>query len=484
MASRNSQGLLFTVIILTIMMFICGGLAVWMFMTSNELSDQLTLAKQKTTEAEARERTWIQVAEICKAQVGTADSKFGEMAGLRNSVNSSGDQKAVQTLKSLDDSYNAIVGQKINTDDNSGANPTYLNVVESLSSVLSVKHNELAEANNRYTTLQSQTKIDIAEKDEEIASITKKFNDATDKLKTATNDFTKTIGELKKANDENQVTIAEAGNKQTQLISDYNKVKTQLETEKQQLAKTVTDLQDRLKQLTGTNNVVPDGRIISVDNRGKFVQVNLGKADRLRIKQTFLVFDRSETNFETARPKATIEVTSVAGDRDHISDARISEANAGDPILPGDHILSPTWDPGYQVPIAIAGFIDLDGDGKSDRVRFEGMVRQNGGVIVAYHDEEGIRRGEIDANTRYLVTGTINVTDKAKLRNISDAFTYYRNQAQQYRVEELSVRRFIELMGVKFRPAVTKMDHRIGTNPKEDFVEPKKFRSRSAFGDK
>ena len=477
MASQNSQGYLFTIIILTIMMFVCGGIAVWMFMRSNELNDQLTAANEKASKAESRERTWFKLVEICKAQVGTPDSKFGELTQLKNNVNSSSDQKAVQALKSLEESYQQIVGQKISTDDNSGSNPTYLTVVKSLSSVLSTKHNDLAVANNKYQTLQSQTKIDLAEKDEEITSITKKFTDANDKLKTATLDFNKTITQLKKSQIETQATIAESGNKQTELITDHNQIKAQLETEKRKLVAENKELQKQLKKLTATNNSVPDGRIISVDKPGDFVQVNLGKADQLRIKQNFLVFDRTETNFETAQPKAKIEITRIASDSDHIADARIHDRTAGDPILPGDHILSPTWDPGYRVPIAVAGLIDLDGDGKSDRIRFEGLVRQNGGVIVAIHDEEGRRRGEIDSNTRFLVTGK-NTGESPK---ISTALTYYRNQAKEYNVEEMSIRRFINLMGVQVRGKMVKLDHQLGKNAPEVVQEERKFQPRSAF---
>ena len=316
----------------------------------------------------------------------------------------------------------------------------------------------------------------MAEKDEEITSITKKFTDAQDKLKTATADFNKTVDQLKKSQAEAQLTIAESGNKQNQLITDHNLVKNRLETEKQKLVAENGELQKQLKRLTATNNSIPDGRIISVDKPGDFVQINLGKADQLRIKQNFLVFDRSETNFETAQPKAKIEVTRIASDSGHIADARIHHQNAGDPILPGDHILSPTWDPGYRVPIAIAGFIDLDGDGKSDRIRFEGLVRQNGGMIVASHDEDGKRRGEIDSNTRFIVTG-VNTGTNPK---VNEAFSYYRKQAKEYNVEEMSVRRFLNMMGVQVRGKMIKLDHRIGTNKPE--VVEREFVPRSAFG--
>ena len=477
MASRDSQGYLLAIIFLTILMILFGGIAVWMFMRSNELGDQLAAAEDKTTKAEERERTWIKLVEICKAQVGTADSKFGELTQLKNNVRGSSDQAAVQALKSLDESYQQIVGQKISTDDNSGANPTYMNVVESLSTVLSTKHNDLAVANNKYTTLQSQTKIDLAEKDEEITSITKKFTDAQDKLKTATADFNKTVGELRKSADEAKSTITQAGIKQNELITEHNKVRNQLETDMQKVVLENKELQTQLKKLTATNNSVPDGRIISVDKPGDFVQVNLGKADQLRIKQNFLVFDRSETNFETASPKAKIEITRVASDSDHIADARIHQRTAGDPILPGDHILSPTWDPGYRVPIAVAGLIDLDGDGRSDRIRFEGLVRQNGGTIVAIHDEDGRRRGEIDSNTRFLVTGV----NSGKNPKINEAFSYYRKQAKEYNVEEMSVRRFINLMGVQVRGKTEHLDSGIGKN-KQDIIDKKKFKPRSAFG--
>ncbi len=478
MASRDSQGFLFTIIILTILLFVTGGIAVWMFMRANELNDQLTVANDKSTKAEARERTWIQLVEICKAQVGTADSKFGELNQLKNGVKGSSDQKAVESLKSLDDAYQQIVGQKISTEDSSGTNPTYMNVVESLSSVLSTKHNDLTVAQNKYETLQAQTKQQLNQKDGVITTLTTKLTTAQGDLKTATDGFKKTVEQLKTADKENRDAIVAAGKKNDELIVTHNNQVNLLQTNINKLKNENTELQTQLKKLTATNNSIPDGRIISVDKQGEFVQVNLGKADHLRIKQNFLVYDRTETNFETAEPKAKIEVTRIAGDSDHIADARIHERSAGNPILPGDHILSPTWDPGYRVPIAVAGLIDLDGDGRSDRIRFEGLVRQNGGVIVAIHDEDGRRRGEIDSNTRYLVTGF----NTGKNKEINAAFTYYRKQAKEYNVEEMSLRRFINLMGVQVRGKMEKLDHRIGNNKQDVINETRGFQRRgSAF---
>ena len=95
------------------------------------------------------------------------------------------------------------------------------------------------------------------------------------------------------------------------------------------------------------------------------------------------------------------------------AEARITMEDPLKPILKGDHILTASWDPGYQVPFAVAGRFDLDGDPYDDLEKLVRMIERNGGKVVAKHDIEGSVVGELDPDIRYLVLGSQpEVTDE------------------------------------------------------------------------
>ena len=61
-------------------------------------------------------------------------------------------------------------------------------------------------------------------------------------------------------------------------------------------------------------------------------------------------------------------------------------------MLPGDRIFSQVWDRGRQVGIGIAGFVDIDNDGKDDLDKLKAIIAASGGVVDAAPDETGKQR--------------------------------------------------------------------------------------------
>ena len=180
----------------------------------------------------------------------------------------------------------------------------------------------------------------------------------------------------------------------------------------------------------------------------------------MRPNQTFSVFDSKITQFEKGQNKASIEVTAVTGP--HQSEARITNENIIKPILAKDHIVTPTWDPGYQVPIALVGMFDLDGDRISDRELLIRQIENNGGTVVAYHSDEGTVTGKIDASTRYLVLGEAPEPGLYSSGGINDAISTLKDQGKKYRVQEINTRKLLNWMGRHGRPIVEHLDHRVG----------------------
>jgi hypothetical protein len=175
------------------------------------------------------------------------------------------------------------------------------------------------------------------------------------------------------------------------------------------LREQIKELQESNKQLrkrfAGARGEVvrPDGRIVQVSQRLGTVWVNLGSADGLKPRITFGVYPRKEGETITGPPKASIQITSVANE--HLAEAQITRDESSDPILPQDWIYSPAWRQGLRDHFAIAGFIDMDGDGKSDEESLRRLISLNGGEIDATLLPDGSLTGEIEPDTLYLIVG-------------------------------------------------------------------------------
>jgi len=219
-----------------------------------------------------------------------------------------------------------------------------------------------------------------------------------------------------------------------------------LESEKNRSELLAQGLKSENTQLKRKDYDVPDGKISWVDQKSRLGYINLGLSDGLRRQQTFSVYDRDETNHSKAVPKAAIEVTRIV--ERHLAEVRILQDDLKNPILPGDLIFTPSWVPGRRVHFALAGFMDIDGDKKSDRTLIRNLVRVNGGVIDAEATDEGELTGEgMTVHTRYLILGD-KPTEKSDAK-VLQAYGRIETDAQQKGVETVSYQTFLGWMGYK-----------------------------------
>ncbi len=196
---------------------------------------------------------------------------------------------------------------------------------------------------------------------------------------------------------------------------------------------------------------VPDGKVARVSQGSKGVWINLGKADGLRPRLTFSVYDVEENNALATPIKAKIEVTRLLGR--HLAEARILSDTVSDPIVAGDHIYSPVWQRGRRVSFALVGSIDLDGDSKSDLQKVRDLIELNGGKVDAQTDDNGEIDGEITVNTRFLVVGEQPKVaedqdkDAVDVKRAIDTYSSMMKTAQNLGVEKISVYEFLDRMG-------------------------------------
>jgi hypothetical protein len=230
----------------------------------------------------------------------------------------------------------------------------------------------------------------------------------------------------------------------SQAESELKKLRDQLK----QAQDTVQNKQGIIEGLTQAAPTVPDGRISWVNQRDDTVYINVGSDDGLQRRISFNVYDRNATDAATAVKKGSIEVLNIRGP--HLAEARIMETTNSDPIVPGDIIYTPIWQPGQIQHFAIAGFIDFDNDAASDRQKLRDLIIHNGGVIDAEVDERGDVTGRLAYSTNYLILGkSPTEKDSEKLRN---SFTSMSREATSYGVPTIKLDAFLQQIGYNARP--------------------------------
>ena len=80
---------------------------------------------------------------------------------------------------------------------------------------------------------------------------------------------------------------------------------------------------------------------------------------RCRSKSVSACYPADLSNLKIEGNKGSIEVTHVLGD--HLAEARVTDDKLADPILPGDKVYTPLWNPGQKRHFALAGFFNIDG---------------------------------------------------------------------------------------------------------------------------
>lgn len=214
---------------------------------------------------------------------------------------------------------------------------------------------------------------------------------------------------------------------------------------------------------------VPKGQILRVDRDSGMVYINLGSADYLKPQVTFSVLP-PHTSGRTAanrEAKATVEVVQIL--EPHLAMARIvSSTNAmRDPILAGDLVFNPSWNPSQREHVALVGIFDLDGDGRDDTAEVVRNLEKQGIVVDAWLDlrERKIKPEGgpgITERTTYLILGdrpqipaaVAAQAGKDGENTIFDAFTSVSAKiaeiekvAKEKGVQPVAFRRYLSLVG-------------------------------------
>jgi hypothetical protein len=160
-----------------------------------------------------------------------------------------------------------------------------------------------------------------------------------------------------------------------------------------------------------------------------------------------------------------------------MSEARIVDDKYGDPILADDVIYTPVWKPGQQRHFALAGLIDVDGDGKSDLDLVRRLITMNGGVVDSYR-EGNQRIGSLSERTDYLVIGTIptEVTPAPERTDFVNAVT----AADRLLVKKIDLKDLLAQIGYKPESNVQRFG--AGYRPQDFLPQPPPGGARVSTG--
>ncbi len=352
----------------------------------------------------------------------------------------------------------------------------YRPLVEKMFQTIQDKNKDLVDTKDENQRLKDKYESREAGKDAQLKEFADQVNRVTQDLKAREETF---------------------GKERTQLTDDQNKIREQLktaqkdaETEKSTLEsknqetgaklKKTTELAKRLREqnasLTNQTMDIPDGEISWINQRNGTVWIDIGKADNLSPLITFAVYPADISNLGKGAKKASIEVTQILDD--HLAEARILDDKIADPIMRGDKIHTPIWNPGDKRHFALAGFMDINGDGKNNMQLVRNLIKLNGGVVDCDVDEKGKVNGEISVDTRYLVLG-----DKPSEKgdpNGAVAYSKIFGEAENLGIQKIAVGDLLERMG--YKPQSHLVNFGMGANPNDFKPKPEGGVNRVSSG--
>lgn len=426
MGARENQGLQIALIIFVMITVV---LAVTTYMYWKKYDESEKVAKQKE-DSEAAAQT-------------VARSLQTELEQIKKMLGYTPEVKIADIEKNFQNDMSVLYGPEFTGVDKQKdyrkVGPFFLDEVAKRSTALKDALDKLAKAT---------ADIDIARREEQVRTAAAVANANTHKseLEAELARYKAAEAAITDANSQTRTKLSEA---EAKAQADAEKAARAIATVDTQLKKAEQQVDILQTQVAGTRVSngfeSADGKVTWVGQGSRLVWVNLGSADGLRRQITFSVVDRSASDVTKAKSKGSIEVTKILDS--HLAEARIVSDDLGDPILSGDQVFTPVWQPGQKLRFALVGFMDLDGDGVSDRARIRSIISQNAGQIDAEVSDDGKRTGRIEVNTRYIVVG-----DRPDEKSGAEALTAYTAliaEAKKIGIEQLPLDRFLSMMGYR-----------------------------------
>jgi len=483
-AKRGGESRTGLVVFLVLFILVSIGLGVTTYYGYEEANNQKKAAEEKAKETKAMTTDkdyWKFLALTYRAYIGLPATKddLQIFKTLRDQYVSGGeiakahDDSSADHKKTITEDWGEKSAKKW---DAGNAKPavTYIDEINTLKEQLNTKDKALKAAEEG-----------VKQKDEELKTsnnlLTKAKLDFENELR---NRDTKNTGELKikdatilqlqdQLNKKLDPKLVELDN-QKKEIDVVKKENDRLAAQLKEAIKTAKKSQEELAAVRATaeeidiSKVNPDNlaTITYINRAGDMPYISLGSADNLRRQVTFSIYGKGVDGRPLKDPKGKIEVVRITGE--HQAQAQITELRdeRRDPVLPGDFIYNPAWNPNLKQHVALVGLIDLTGQGRDSTQELIRTLRNQNVEVDAFMDLKPpfkLRKpdggeAEITRNIDMVIVGTSPALpgggapriggDKGDPnKDMLEAMDKYQRRADQLGVRVIRLNNFLEMSG-------------------------------------
>ncbi len=411
---ESKQGLIITLVFF-ILATIGLGVATYFGFADQEVKDKAVIEAKKQEGIFKAERDWYRFqAEMYRSYLGHAENVALADLGVKKGQFDQGAMK----IEAYKDKENVSKLMK-DFDKRLGWNAKENKPEQTFETLLDKAKKDYEQLEKRNQGLQkdlADTKTTVQKREEELASAKEEYKKNLDKFKNEGNTD----------QDGNRKTIDDLRNEITRLGGERENDKKKAEADRlvlvNQMKKKDTDIKfrderikaqaEQISQYQVKSSEAPasmrtDWKIVKMDLRGTNPYINLGSADRVKPQLTFSIHGVGLDGRPNAQPKGTLEVVNVVGD--HLSRTRITSVKDPnrDPILEGDVLYNPSWNPNLMKHVAVAGLIDLTGNGSNSLPEFIRNLERQNIIVDAWLDpKDGSIKGKgITVRTDYLIIG-------------------------------------------------------------------------------
>jgi hypothetical protein len=458
--ARENQKLQVGLIICIMVIIVLLGATFMVWRSLNQHMADLKTANDQKNEAQQAQQTLSSHVQLLKYMIGAGDTTLEALEASGLQLN--------EEMTKLKQQFEADM--KTYGEGTPEAERNFSSIVKNLT--IAIRN-----ANEQLTNADARVKQVMAELDQKVAELTTRAQTAETARKTAEDRLAQETQNFQTERSKYLAQTQADAEKINLLTEETADLRAAAENQRTKLQGTIDDLSSQLTLLKEELNTIrkvsfeqPHGRIVSVNQTGRFVSISLGSADGLRPQVSFSVFDANVSGVQHADQKARIEVTRVL--EEHLSEARILEDSLTNPIVRGDVIYTPTWRPGRKIHFALAGIIDLNDDGLSDLDLVRNIIQMNGGVIDAELLEDGTVQGAMTVTTRFMVLG--EPPTERNNPEFTKNYSALLGDAQRYGVEVLKIEEFLNLMG--WKPDTETIN--LGRNASEMLDKSSTFRPR------
>jgi len=455
----SKQGLIIALVCFVLLSITLGVFTYYGYADQANLQANEKKAKDEKASME-KDRDWYKYQALqLKAYTGTLPKEEqGALPVLREKgVSGEGKDAFAETVKSLDGamSWDPKLGKPATN---------YKETVEKL-------NDDLAKARSALQASEDRNKKDRTEHEGALATNRAEVEELKKKLELAQKDNLDNQQKMAKDQEEKLSIFDELSKKNAELnkknetdVDSRDRAIKGLKTQVKNLEKRQEKMAQQMTPPDLLKYDTPKGKIVRLDPKGQLAWVNIGSADNVKPHQnlTFSIFGSGSDSRERRERKGALEIVDVLSA--HLSTAKITEVADpnSSPLLPGDLLINPAWSPSNRIHVAIAGLIDLTGEGRDNIDEFKRNLEREGIVIDAYFDwkDMSIKGEGMTHQTDYLIRGEgpkleygnavrEGDTRMSRKMDIGKKITEMETQANQLGATVVPLRRFVALTGYK-----------------------------------